>query len=306
MAGVILADAMRLSEFYVDPRSGKFMNGTCGETALTVALGCVQQRPAQLGDLERITNDMLAQGLASANGASTVTALAAEARRQGAVVRVEADYAEPLTFDWHATLLAYAGYAPVILEVAAAHNLRDVETGAADEAQVDYHYIVIIGRQSDGYVANDGDQLASNVTWRVYSYADLASAVPCGLLVIDRPAAPPPAKGAAMTIEEFVAANPVLGAIIRAPYPVAGKTGVLDGTQEAVCQNGKVLAFPDGSIVGGICGTQLLAAEAEVTTLTAQVQDLAAKLAAAPAAATPVDEAATAAIAALKHALGLS
>jgi hypothetical protein len=169
-----------LSEFY-----GGF-TGTCGECALEVGKAAVLGIHDTSADMIAITHEMQAHGEADARGASTVKGLADEARRQGLKVLIEWDYAEPFPHDWHTTLLQNAGIHPIILELANGQALHDAETGSADEVGLHYHYVVVLNKQADGYVANDGDN--SQVTsgkYEVYNYGTLLNAKVCGLIMLD-------------------------------------------------------------------------------------------------------------------------
>ncbi len=337
IAPLILPDAARLSEFYT-AASGRWMNGTCGETALAVALGCVQGRPAALGDLERITADMQARGLASANGASTLAGLAQEARLQGARVLVEDDYANPFTADWHALILSYAGIAPMVLQLSNGQALKDAVTGASDEAGLQQHFVAILGKQAEGYVCNDGDQLANAVTFRVYSYADLAAATPDGLLILaDTTPGAPPAPPAApkeppmslpqgyqddgqtvTTPDGFTIAGAIralwlpFAAAFGAPLENAQPTnvpGVLEqrfyGVILGTRADGSAYVAPVGQMVADLRATSA-GQTTQITALQAQVAQLQAQLASVSATPTPVDpatEKALALLSALKTAL---
>lgn len=181
-----LTDAGHITEFYAG------FHGTCGECALEVADAACNHRKADLNDMVAITHEMQAHGGAGANGASTLYSLAREAERRGLPILTEWDYAEPFPHDWHTLLLQNNGKNPIILQLANGQALTDVETGAADEVGLKYHFIVILGGQPDGYVANDGDNPQVSARFQVYSYGVLANAVICGLLMLQPLASPTP------------------------------------------------------------------------------------------------------------------
>lgn len=158
--------------------------GTCGETALTVALasafGIVETIAQESQYMLAMTQDMKSKGWASANGASTIWDLAQEVAVKHGVIFTNWAYQEPFQHDWHAEILAQAGIRPIVMQVATA--------GAGlpgDETGVHYHFICILGLDTLGYWVADGDNWAANQNLVLYSYADLNAATPCGMLVLD-------------------------------------------------------------------------------------------------------------------------
>lgn len=189
---MLLANASHLTEF-----AGGY-TGTCGETALAVALGCALGQPATDAAMLAITSQMRAAGQAASNGASTIAALHDEAVRQGAVIAAYAPYAEPFDFGWQAYLATYAGQVPIVLEFANAQALTDVVTGARDEAGVHYHFICVVGVAASGeYLCADGDNWQVTTRYQTYTTATLAAAVPCAVLAL---AVPPAAKETNMAL----------------------------------------------------------------------------------------------------------
>ena len=190
----LLADTVHFKEFY-----GGY-NGTCGETALTAALICAERlgngaetHDAAVALMLSVTAEMRAAGWADANGASTLWSLAQDAaKKRGAQIALEWDYAEPFPHDWHSILLANAGIKPIVLQVGAAHNLVGQDGTGNDEAGVDYHFICIVGKCADGYIAMDGDNWQIENELAIYSYATLGTADICGLLMLDVVSPPPP------------------------------------------------------------------------------------------------------------------
>lgn len=196
----ILPNAQHISEFAAG------YTGTCGETALAVALAAAKGFPKdQAGTTQLmldLTHDMAAHGLLlNANGESTVTQLAAEATRQGVPIALQWDYAEPFPHDWHQVLLDNAGLKPIVIEVAQAHNLVGQLGTGNDEAGVHYHYVCVVGKQAEGYIVADGDNWDVKNTFAIYSYATLQAAVPCGLLMLD--ILPTPTTGGNMDPKYF-------------------------------------------------------------------------------------------------------
>lgn len=177
----------RLSEF-----AGGF-SGTCGPTAVTVAAGAALGFVISEQTMVNTTHQMQAHGWADANGASTIYGLDNWLKLQGLATTLYG-YAEPFPVDWHSVLLAQAGVRPIVMEIANGQALRDVETGSGENAvNLHYHFICIVGRQADGYIVADGDNFQVLSRFQIYSYAVLAAARPCAMIVVDmkRKAAPP-------------------------------------------------------------------------------------------------------------------
>lgn len=170
----------------------EFLNGftgTCGECALEVCFAAASGQQVSGADMVAITHEMQAHGQAGANGASTLFGLAREAERRGYKINTEWDYAEPFPHDWVSLIRQHAGVKPIVLQVAAGGTLHDVETGAHDETGVQYHFIAIINKQTDGYVANDGDNPQVTMRYQVYDLQTLVNAKICGVLVLEPNAA---------------------------------------------------------------------------------------------------------------------
>jgi hypothetical protein len=178
---IVVGDPGSLSEFV------NGYHGTCGETALAVAIAAAQHRKATSQDIVDITKEMQAHSQADANGASTLWDLAREAERKGIVVFAEDDY-EADTFpgvNWHQALLDNAGLKPIILQIARGGNLIDIETQAHDEPSVQYHFIAVLGKQTNGYVCADGDNPQAGQRYQIYSFATLTAAMPCAMLILE-------------------------------------------------------------------------------------------------------------------------
>lgn len=157
--------------------------GDCGECALSVALASALGSPTDatggIALMNQEVKDLQALGLANSTGATTIAALHTEAINRKASINTYVGYAQPFTYDWHSFLLNSAGIVPIVLQVAAAHNLP------GDEAGVDYHFICVLGLDTGGYWVADGDNWAASQQLILYSYQDLANAVICGLLALN-------------------------------------------------------------------------------------------------------------------------
>jgi hypothetical protein len=186
----ILADAVHFKEFYGP------LKGMCGENALSVALICAlrlglsHDQAVQL--MLDITKQMQSKGWAGASGVSYLSTLADEARLRGAHTLLEWDYAEPFPHDWHSVLLQNAAVKPIVLQVGKAYALQGQDGTGGDEAGVHYHFICVVGRCKDGYICMDGDNWKIEQEFSIYSFATLAAADICGLLMLDVVAPPPP------------------------------------------------------------------------------------------------------------------
>jgi hypothetical protein len=187
------------SEFYLNWR------GTCGQTSLAVCLRAAKGWSAGPHDIQVymdvLTRDMINRRLAASNGAATLAALAAEARIQcgDSIVYHEQDYLEPLPYAvWHDGTFGvdrWAGYKPIVLQVANGQALVDSVSGKADEVGLRYHALAIVGADSDrGYIVADPDSPLANTRFQYYTRATLANARPCGMLILNmqRPAPTPP------------------------------------------------------------------------------------------------------------------
>lgn len=160
------------------------LTGLCGETALDAAEASASGGHVSADNVLRIAKHLQALGQADSRGATTLSALAGQARTDGYTVLVEWDYSEPFNHDWHAALLQYAGAAGIVLQLAKGGTLTDSQDGSHDETGVTYHFVGIVNKQSTGYVTVDGDNPDANRGYQVYNYQTLINAVPCGMLII--------------------------------------------------------------------------------------------------------------------------
>lgn len=184
---ILPAPVGRLTEF-----AGGF-SGACGPTAATVAAGAAQGFVISEQTMINTTREMQAHGWASANGASSIYGVDNWLKMHGLSTTLYG-YAEPFPVDWHSIILAQAGVRPVIVEIANGQALHDVETGSGENAvNLHYHFICIVGKQADGYIVADGDNFQVLSRFQIYSYAVLAAARPCAMIVVNmaRKAAPP-------------------------------------------------------------------------------------------------------------------
>jgi hypothetical protein len=281
----MVPNAMHIKEFY-----GGY-NGTCGETALSVALASANATPKTHDDLVNfmltITTDMRNRGWASANGASTLWSLAREAVTDwGGSIAQENDYQEPLTStDWHAILKQYAGIKPIVLQIALAYNLRDTQ-GSGAEAGVHYHFITVVGIADEGYVCADGDNGMAESRFAIYPYASLLAAVPCGLLMLNIKETPTTmplptnwkdANGILTAPNGKTVANDFRNHILAAPawpaalVPVTGDYGVAGGDRQDFALSLKWNGSSTGELAGPEFGDQLAAALAAANTAKSQL-----------------------------------
>ena len=188
---VILPHAVHISEFFDG------FTGTCTQTALAVCLGIANGVDASQESMLDITTVMIGKKLCAANGAATVAAVAQEARSRGYSIDTEWDFGA--MGDWHEKLKTNAGIRPILLQVANGQALMDADTGARDEGGLHYHAIAVVGYQDgSGYICADGDNPQVTDRFQVYNYATLASAQPCGLLIINRKIQPDTPEVAAL------------------------------------------------------------------------------------------------------------
>lgn len=187
-----------ITEFQKDPKTGKVYNGTCTQTALEVCIAGAEKRAPNGDEVVRITEDMIAKNLCSANGAATLWAVAKEARDLGHHVALEWDYGQ--LGDWHKALLDNAGLRPILLQVANGNALIDAQTGKRNEAgargALHYHAIAIVGKGDLGYDCADGDHPEVISRWQTYTYQTLVAAQPCGLMILNLEYVTPPSTSA--------------------------------------------------------------------------------------------------------------
>lgn len=184
MSDTLLPHFGHIAEFYRDPLTGQEWNGTCTQTALEVCVASLDGRAPWQNHMCLIARDMVANKMCAPNGASTLTAIAKEARALGYKTPVEWGFQQPLSEDWHDLLLANAGIHPILMQVANGLALVDAETESKDESGLHYHAIAIGGKQQHGYICADGDNPQVGTRNQIYTWDTLKLAVPCGLLMV--------------------------------------------------------------------------------------------------------------------------
>ena len=210
----------------------EFVNGShgdCVETAMAVCTAIVDVTPLTPERLARILASMQSEGIADANGATTIAHAAKWLRDNGYSLLAEIDYQEPFNGDWLQLIRDHAGIHPIILNIANAQSLTDVETNSADEQGVKYHAIAIVGKQFDGYICADGDNPQADSRFQIYNRATLEAGVPCGMIILDMkpvsaPTQPAPAiadDGNTITFPNGVSATQGFAAYYRA-HPEIG------------------------------------------------------------------------------------
>jgi hypothetical protein len=192
----ILASFARLGHGISEFSADRSLNGTCTQTALACCVAAVDGTVPTTAQMVGYVRDMARRGWCAANGAATLASVAHYARFVlGKQIAVEWDYQEPLSEDWLGLLRKNAGVQPILMQVAHGANLIDAETHVRPEAAargLRYHAICVVGRQTSGYLVVDGDNPQVTSRFQVYDRATLASAVPCGLLMLAMPAVAPP------------------------------------------------------------------------------------------------------------------
>lgn len=256
-----LPDSGHLSEFV----NGS--HGDCVETAMAVCTAIVDVTPLTPDRLARILALMQSEGIAEANGATTIAHAAKWLRDNGYSLLAEIDYQEPFNGDWLQLIRDHAGIHPIILNVANAQTLTDVETNSSDERGVKYHAIAIVGKQFDGYICADGDNPQADGRFQIYNRATLEAAVPCGMIILDMkpvPAPTPPAPtivddaitfpNGVTTTQGFAAyyrAHPEIGPAVGAAFPYG------NGCSQQVFAN-STLNYPgSGDVYGSPQGQDL-------------------------------------------------
>ena len=179
---------IRMSQFYRAREDGTQFRGSCGQTALAVAITAARGMPAtyeRVGELMiALTRSMIAKGIAAPNGASRLSALAQQARDEGSTVTLELPYQDPQMAHWRDILREYAGMCPIVLQVARGEALVDAETGKRDDAGLRYHAIAVLGQSARGYICADSDNPEVTRRFQIYPEATLVEAQPCGLLML--------------------------------------------------------------------------------------------------------------------------
>lgn len=148
------------------------LTAACGPNALAAALRWSDQSATTPGTYAvYLKGRTVTPTPVDANGASTASELEATARLMGYQCTLPNAQEGVSAF-----LRRMAGIQPMVLEIAAGHNLRDELTGAGEDAGPDlaYHYICVWGRNTGGvsartsktlppgYWCSDGDNNTQN------------------------------------------------------------------------------------------------------------------------------------------------
>ncbi len=189
-----------------------------------------------------------------ANGASTLGELEATAAKMGYAITYPNSGESASAF-----VRRMAGIEPIVLEIAAGHNLVDTLTGAGEDAGPDlaYHYICVWGRNSGGasgrtsrvlpagYWCSDGDNWTQNSVNGVrehrtlnsdlvyYAETTLAAALPYG----------------ALSVQPHVRVAQEVFMVVPLGWHDDATTGVLTAPNGALVQHGfrtYVLNYPGG------------------------------------------------------------
>ena len=197
MSRQILPDPVSHITEFVPKSTGGTWTGTCGETALAVAMGASQGFEVTPSFIDQITQEMVSRGEAQPNGGSWTNTLSAYAKRHGYSVIYENDSPGAGWSGWVDYARQYAGIKPIVLNIHNGQALHDIETGAHDEPGLQNHVITIVGKQDNGYIVADGDNPQVGSRFQVYDKSTIDAAQPQGILVLDmqRPVATVPPSG---------------------------------------------------------------------------------------------------------------
>jgi|GEM_PF-5871194 len=174
MSDILLPKAAALLEF-------QGYTGDCGETAELVFLHIFKSVPLDKDHLNALVREEIAAHNAGPSGSETLAAIGRNLKNQGLAFE-QYGYQEPFNTNWRAMLRDHAGYNGIILQIARGGNLP------GDEPGVHYHFIAVVGQKAGSYIVADGDSVAARRHQLVtYSEQQLASAAPCGLILITTP-----------------------------------------------------------------------------------------------------------------------
>lgn len=180
------------SEF-PDP-SVAWFSDACGPDAILMCEHVLQDRALNTEDLNNIRNGMEQRGL-FAPGGCTLGECRAYMIDRGYTIDAYAPYGSPLA-TIHTIMRQFGGISPMVVQVAAAHNLPD------NEANVNSHFVAVGGIDSVlGYLTGNGDDimaLAANgghgkvvplrwITWTQYANAQIR-----GVFAVSNAPAPAP------------------------------------------------------------------------------------------------------------------
>lgn len=190
----IIPNAQHISQFY----GGH--HGTCTQAAAAVCLAAALDTPTTQDTtvilMLKLVNDMATKGTFTDTGGSTVYNMAREIEANGAKILIEHDYnaSSPILNlgDLQSVVLANAGIHPILLQIAAAHNLYDVNRVAEDQ-RVNYHAIALLGLDDDGdIIVSDSNNPTVTRDFDTYPWQAIENAAPCGMIMLDGPYIPSP------------------------------------------------------------------------------------------------------------------
>jgi hypothetical protein len=166
---------------------GRHYNGTCTQASAAMALTAADSTRDQsyqgcVNLMIAMRDSMFSRGACAENGAATISNMAKEMRNRGADIDTQINYGgDAMAFDWIAYLRTNAGTYPIVLQLAKCSALTPVNSWSAN---VSYHAICILNKQTNGYVVGDPNRPAGNTEPVIYSIQLLQAASPCGLIGI--------------------------------------------------------------------------------------------------------------------------
>ena len=137
---------------------------------------------------------MRAASLCDANGASTLSALALDAKNNSYRVDVMS-YREPMSEDaWRSFFVAHVGAQAIVFETANGQALHDSLSGKGENAvNLHYHFVLVAGwhpgartltQLPPGWWCADGDNWASGDVLQFYPDSVLAASRPCAAMAV--------------------------------------------------------------------------------------------------------------------------
>jgi len=182
-----------ISEFSPSSDGRKF-TGCCTQASAAMCLTMANHLP---NDYQHVVDLMIAmrdsmysRGACGANGAATVESMSEELRRRGADIAAQVNYTGdempivflgPGIYGWVEYLRAYAGIDMILLQFAKTYNLASINPWNANVA---YHAISVLGKQTNGYICGDPNRPAGNTQAMIYPLSALEAASPCGLIAL--------------------------------------------------------------------------------------------------------------------------
>ncbi len=181
------------------------LTGACGPNAAAMAERWADQ--SRLETLE-VFDRMRAAGRCDPSGASTLAALADDARAAGYHVDV-LPYHEPMPVsDWRGFFDRHAGHEAIVMETANGQVLRDYLSGLGENARnLHYHFIMVAGWHPGGHSTRanrdlpsgwwcaDGDNFVAGDVLEFYPDGVLAAARPCAAMAVYARVQFPPTGG---------------------------------------------------------------------------------------------------------------